>query len=244
MEIALKSRLFSKFDPADKDNELFGKHLRKALALAPAQMTACIDALAALRLARTESENDRLVDALESETHLPQKELIQVIAVLRFFLSRMLRDAYKNDSSQQWADDVVALREIEETTRPQFVSMVDDIRSDVLPKVELAIRRRTYSEGVLPGLKTFGTTVEMRAVQKDRYRWGTSVNEYGPRILDVAGVVSVHIGLNEGTPRDFYFQVSEEDLELLISGFKAARKDLRALGEFISSRPQSREAKP
>ncbi|MBN2559965.1 MAG: hypothetical protein JXQ75_03435 [Phycisphaerae bacterium] len=244
METELKSRLFSKFDPAEKDNDLFGKHLRKALDLVPGQMVACIDALADLRLARIEPEKDRLLDSLERETRLPQTELAQVIAVTRFFLDRMLRDEYKHDTSEQWADDLVTLRQIEESTRPLFVSMVDRIRSDVLPKVESAIRRRAYGEGVLPGLKTCGTTVEMRAVQKGRYRWGTAIKEYEPRILDVAGVVSVHIGLNEGTPRDFYFQMSEDDLQLLIRELEAARKDLWALSEFVSTRRQSGDVKP
>jgi len=155
MEMELKSRLFSKFDPASKDNDQFGKHLQRALRLSPEQMAACIGKLAELRLVRVESEISQI------------------------------------------------------------------------------------SEGVLPGLKTCGTTVEMRAVQKDLYRWGTSVQEYESEILDTAGVISVHIGLDEGTPRDFYFQMSENDLEDLISQLKAARKDLHALTQFISTRQAS-----
>ena len=123
-----------------------------------------------------------------------------------------------------------------------FIGMVNRLRNDVLPAVERIVRRRRYSEGILPGLKSCGTTVEIRAVQKDRYRWETHVKEYLPEILDVAGVVSVHIGLDKGMPRDFYFQGTEADLDLLISQFQAAKKDLRALQEFLPTWKKSSES--
>ena len=239
METELKSRLFSKFDPANKDNDLFGKHLRSSLNLSSEQMEACINALADFRLVRLESELDRLIDSLEEKTRLPQTEVEKVLAVMRFFLNRMLRDEYKNDTPEQWAEDLLTLDQIEKHTSPFFLSMVIRIRDEVVPKVELVVRRRAYGEGVLPGLKTCGTTVEMRAVQKDRYRWGNSVGEYAPEVVDVTGVVSVHIGLDEGRPRDFYFQMTEDDLADLISQLQAAGQDLLALNEFISRRKES-----
>lgn len=238
MGTELKSRLFSKFDPANKDNDLFGKHLRRAMSLSSGQMDTFIEVFAEFRLARLESEVTRLLDSLEEEARLPQTEVEKVLAVMRFFLDKMLRDDYKNDTPEQWAEDLVTLDQIEKKSSSFFVSMVTRIRDEVLPKVELVVRRRAYGEGVLPGLKTCGTTVEMRAVQKDRYRWGNPIEEYAPEIVDVTGVVSVHIGLDEGRPRDFYFQMSKDDLADLISQLKAAGQDLLALNEFLSTRKE------
>lgn len=236
MKPALKSRLFSKFDPANKDNDLFGKHLRLALSLSSEQMAACIGKLVEFRLARVDAEVTRVLDSLEEETHLPQTEVEQVLSVLLFFLNRLLKDDYKNDTPEQWAEDLVTLDQMEKKSSPFFISSATRIRDEVVPKVELVVRRRVYSEGVLPGFRTCGTTVEMRAVQKDRYRWGHPVEDYESEVVDIAGVVSVNIGLDQGTPRDFSFQMSEDALADLISQLNAARKDLLALNEFISKR--------
>ena len=231
----MRSRLFSEFDPESKDNDLFAKHLKMAMTLTDAQAATCISAFAKVRLARTQMETRQHLQALEKETHLPLKQIDQALSVVQFFFRNMMRDDYKADTTEEWAEDLGQLDLLNDDEKPRFITLIEGLRSQVLPAIENDIRRRTYGEGVLPTLKSCGTTVEMRAVQKDRYHWGESLETYVPQIMDITGVVSIHIGLDEGTPEDFYFQASVDDLDLLIQQFTAAKKDLHALDRFIST---------
>jgi len=243
MDRKLQSRMFSRFDPRIEENKLFKGHLRRALELTTEKLGACIDTLSAWRLARTSSESDRIIARLETDTRLPQTDLVRVMAVLEFFLKHLMEDEYRDDSSGQWADDLLVTGQIDDNHRGVFVDTIERLRADVAPKVEHIVRQRRYSQGVLPGLKSCGTTVEMRAVQKNDYRWGTPVEEYRPTVVDVAGIVSVHIGLDAGTPGDFYFQGTENDLDLLISQFRAAKKELQALSDFVGRRNAVKDTK-
>ena len=73
----------------------------------------------------------------------------------------------------------------------------------------------------------------MRAVREDIYRWGTPLDAYTPAVMDVTPIASIHIGVDEGTPENFYFQVDEDDIDYLVSVLLAAKKDIAALRAYL-----------
>ena len=229
------SKLFSRFDPTDEKNKEFGKDLRTALALPKNERNACVDILAEMRLTTTNSQSERLYEVLEEKTGVPNIVLVKVIGLLKFFLEKFADDKFRSDTSEQWASELVLLKQIQENQRDDLIDLIDGVRAKTLPAVERELLRRRYSGGVLPTMASCGATVEMRAVQRNPYRWTMPADQYNPKILDVVGVVSVHVGLDSGQPKDLFFQVSETKLDLLISQLQAAKKELSALQRFLLS---------
>lgn len=226
----MKSRLFSAyFDPETESNKDLKGHLALFLGLSDEHKAPCLGALERTVLAATPDAEHLVMDELEASTRRPLLELSSVVSVLEFFLKRMIDDKTKQDTTHEWAQDLVECRFLSSPEVQPFVTWIERVRSDVLPHVESHIKRRTYTSGVFPSLRSFGATVELRAVQADKYAWGTPLEQYRPRILDVAAVASIHIGVDAGAQRDFFFQATESELQLLIDSLIAAKQDLQAL---------------
>ncbi len=233
----MKSRLFAAvFDDREGDNaKTFQRHLRETLALSDEDRDACLDALPQIRLARTTGEMKQVVDALVRNRPVGRSKLEHAIGVMSFLLDALLTDDVPDSDPPLWADDLEhELGWLDETTRPPFEQMLQRLHKDAARKLEPEIRRRRAAGGVLPTLKTFGITVELRAVRKDFYRSGTPIEAYRPQILDTTMIASVHVGVDVGTPDDFYFQADEDDIDYLINCLKAAKKDMKALRAYLN----------
>lgn len=235
-----KSKLFSRFDLDDKDNEPFRAHLRATLDLSAEQRDACIEALPSLRLAQMSNERDKITGQLADKTGLTHVVLGHALNVMQFFLNKLIQvldeDLLQGDDSEKWAQDLIVRKCMSESERSTFIEMVNSLSEKVVPKVRGEVRRREFVNGVLPCFRSFGTTVEMRAVLKETYDWLQPYEDYSPEVLDVTPVVSMHIGLNRGTPSDVFFQVEERDLDLLINSLEATKKELFVLREFLTTR--------
>lgn len=233
----MKSRLFSAvFDNREGDNaQAFQRHLRETLALSDVDRSACLDVLPKIRLAQTATETKRVVDRLAGNRSVERSRLEHSIGAMSFLLDALLSDDLPDSDPPLWADDLEhELGWLDGNTRPIFEHMLERLQTDTAAKLKPEILRRRAAGGVLPTLKSFGVTVEVRAVRKDVFRWGTPIEAYQPRILDTTMVASIHIGVDEGTPDDFYFQTDENDIDYLIGSLKAAKKDMKALRAYLN----------
>ncbi len=233
----MKSRLFSAvFDDREgNDAKAFQRHLRETLALSDEDRDACLDVLPKIRLAQTATQTRRVVDGLARNRSVERSKLEHAIGVMSFLLDALLNDAVPNSDPPLWADDLEQeLGWLDENTRPMFDHMLKRLQTDAAAKLEAEIRRRRAAGGVLPVLKSFGITVEVRAVRKDIFRWGTPIEAYQPQVIDTTMVASINVGVSEGTPDDFYFQANEDDIDYLINSLKAAKKDMKALRAYLN----------
>jgi hypothetical protein len=94
-------------------------------------------------------------------------------------------------------------------------------------------RQRIAERGVLPVFDSFGITIEARPIRDGRYRWGNSIDAYEPSILGAVFIASIHIGVDEGSPKDFYFQADRVDLDNMIASLQAAKKEIDAFGRYL-----------
>ena len=92
----------------------------------------------------------------------------------------------------------------------------------------------------MPTFTRLGVTVEVRPVRGERYHWGTPVEDYEPEMLGSIEIASINIGVDEGTPKDLYFQADENDLDDIISSLRAAKKEMAALREYLGLDASSR----
>jgi hypothetical protein len=92
-----------------------------------------------------------------------------------------------------------------------------------------AIARAKAEFRVLPNLKEFQTSVELRAVLADAYDSKTPIEEYTPRVTDTAGIISVRMRLDSGPSRDIFFQAPAAVIDHLIRHLTATQKELQAL---------------
>jgi len=199
------------------------------------EQNACLELLPQIALAETKSETQHLLDKFKGRTSRPLVEIAHALGVLNFFIDGMADRETAGDTTSAWSKDLAEkgiLRNQAEEQR--FVSMMDRIREEVFPEFDKKRRRRGYATGVLPSLTDLGITVELRAVQKEKYRWGTPEEDYKPKIVDLVGVASIHIGVDAGPQNHFYFQMSEHEIDAVIASFVAARRDLAALRDSVS----------
>jgi len=236
----MRSALFNRMDVDDERNKGLSRSLSVFLGLSPDQQEACVDLLAEAVFAETGQLAESVVDKLRDRTQLTGTTAAQVLDMLRFFVEHMIDPHTAADTGEDWAED---LRDVGLLTSSQAETLVERlraVRTTVLPQVRDEFVSRRAAAGVLPCFTGAGTTVELRAVVEGHYRWDTPVDDYVPKVVGVVPVVSVHLGLDVGTPKDVYFQMDLGDIRRLIGTLVGAEKDAEALRVFISG-PSGRE---
>jgi hypothetical protein len=159
------------------------------------------------------------------------------LSVLNFLADALLSDKIPADDHRNWAEDLTILGWLDPESRPIFDSILDDLANKHLPELQAQARRRRAEGGVLPVFQSLGITVEARAVRKDQYEWGMPLEgegAYTPDIVGTALIASVHIGVDEGFPKDFYCQMDEGDIDNFIASLIAAKKEMAALRKYLN----------
>lgn len=230
-ENAMKSRLISAVfdDRESNDARAFKRHVGEMIGLKEQDREACLEALPSIRLGTTRSERKRQSDSLAAALGITHHKVEHTLVVMLFFVDALLSRDVPDSDPPLWVDDLEELGCVDRAARPVLETVLARIRSVVVPQIQAEVRRRRAAGGVLPCLTGCGVTIEIRAVREDFYRWGTPIEDYEPHILDTVPVASIHIGMDEGMPSDFYFQADEDDLDQLINMLHAAKKDMRAL---------------
>ena len=232
----MKSRLIPAVFP-DRDAEVsrvFRRDLNQLLSLSELDRSACLEALAQHRLARTTGHRKAHMDALMTSVEAERDSIENALSVLRFLLDALMKRDTPERDYDDWASDLLEYDLLANKHMSTFKQVVDYLVSKILPEVAPLIKERRAASGVLPVLASGSASVEMRAVRETLYRWGRPVDEYEPEVVGVTPIASIHICVDEGQVEDLYFQADEQDLEFLISMLLAAKKDIRALRAYFA----------
>lgn len=232
----MKSRVFTLLtrDPESPGAKAFARDLAAILVLSEEAREACIQTLPAIRVPQTSYEKQRRIKELVQQEGLDRNRIEQSLSVLDFFADALISEDIPESDHEFWLADLAELGWIDNDSRPAFEALVSRLASaDYVSLLRRQSQQLRAQGGVLPTFNSLGITVEVRPVRTNRYRWGTPVKGYFPEIVGTTGVTSIHIGLDEGTPRDFYFQADETDLDKMISSLLAAKKDMAAFRKFL-----------
>jgi hypothetical protein len=203
----------------------------------------CLASLREVRQAETALEKDRLIDSIASRDPSQRALVKHSLSVLSFLADALVSDDIPEGDHRSWADDLTKLGWLDERSRPVFESLLHELTSTYLGELRIQDQQRRAQGGVLPVFQSLGITVEARAVRKGRYRWGTPIggeDGYRPEIIGTAMIASVHIGVDEGSPEDFCFQMNELSIDNFIASLVAAKKEMAALRQYLNLDAQGR----
>lgn len=197
----------------------------------------CISKISEFRNLRITSEKQKLIESISPNVSQRIK-IDRSFSALNFLIDALLNDKLPEGDYLHWAEDLRSLHLIDQKTEPLFNSILNIIVTEYVPSLIFDERKRQAEDGVLPRFKLLGTTVEARAIRKNRYQMGMGMSLQGrdafsPDILGVTLISSIHIAVDVGSPKDFYFQVDEKDIESMIERLNAAKAEMKALKDFL-----------
>jgi hypothetical protein len=236
----MESRLFKAvLEDANSDVARgFTKDLVALTSLNPSARDACVAAWRDFMSPRTQFQTRQLISNVASAHRGDIPSVQRALGVLHFLLRALLSDDVPEQDHQKWAADFDSLPGVTPEQGAAFRTTLDQLLA-LLPEVQQLDREERTADGVTPRFRSLGITVEARAVRLSRYRWGMPVGEYEPNIIGAKYVASVHVGIDEGFPEDFYFHVDENDIDRILDSFLAAKKEIAALRRFVeTTRPE------
>ena len=239
----MKSRVISGlFDDLESSNaRTFMGYVQTTIGLSEHDLAACYELLPKLTKVESANEQRRLVEEIAPDCDAELPSLLRAMRLLGFLLRAMTRRDIPSTDPPLWADDLVEAGAIDEAQKQKAQAIVDLLSSKILPMVEPTLRKNWAAGGVLPCFSGCGFTVEVRAVREDFYRRGTSIETFEPSVVDTTTIASVHLEVDTGTPTDLYFQVTAQDVDYLINMFKATKKEMAALENFLGVTPTEAE---
>ncbi len=231
----MKSQLITTLldDPEGASTRRFKGHLDAILALAPADIDKMLAAFPDILFAETQGQQRRIIEDLATKCEAGLDVLVRSSSILQFFVKASLRQDLPEKEISLWVPDMIECGVLSADKEQAASAILKRLAEDVVPSIEPRARRLSAASGVLPVFARGGYTVEVRSVPEDIYRRGNPIGEYVPKILDAAAVVSLHLMVDSGTPADFYFQATAEDVDYLVDLLKAARKELAAFEEYL-----------
>lgn len=128
----MKSALFARFDPDDKDAKEFGRDLLSVLKLGhevPAFVATGWVELETLPVTEKQAGAERAQSQLGVAPH----ELEKVLKVARFFLRGLGTPDARNDTPQDWVEDLTALRVLDAAAAPQALQLFNGVMAAVGP---------------------------------------------------------------------------------------------------------------
>jgi len=177
----MKSRLFKRFDPKAVPENRFANDMAHMLSLSPEQWEIVVEALPTLLAARTPAERKPIVTNIEDKTGVPSFTLSRICSQAQFFLRAFHTDDRSAEAPSLWAEDLDDAKMIRPEDRTRFVEFMSLLKKKALEPVETLQRQRFTETGVLPSFTGSGTTVELRGVFEEDYKYGSSVDEIPPQ---------------------------------------------------------------
>jgi hypothetical protein len=221
--------------------------------LKPEHRTLCVNNL--LKIAQdvmTSNQRRALVEKIAKESEgLSAFEVNAAMKVLGFYMKQLADKDYEDTATNDLANDLIECGSkfdvpINDNEKRIFIDIINTIRKDIIPKYENIKDEQSTVAGVLPSVKSFATTVELRAVVGNPFRIGMKADDgYDPKIGRVVPVVSIRLATDSGVVDEIAFQLSEQELGALIEELKSAQICLDKMREFIKahSSPNKQQSK-
>ena len=236
----MKTNLFYAISRSSEAGRQFLSDLAQLLGMEEEHRTACLDILSQpTEQVMTANQRRELIQQLPFVNEVGFVNTAAACQALQFLADALLDDECRKDQIQDLAADLLECAqecksvELSQEKIKLFANLVEKLRREILPDFEKAKDRRTTAGGVLPSLKSFGTTVEARAIVKNPFRIGMKADVYDPEVSGFVPVVSVKLSADSGAAREFAFQASKAELGALIEELKSAYVALGKIQSYI-----------
>lgn len=229
----MQSQLFSQFDTSDSDNDEFKNDVRMVLELNEEQLKSFITLFPEYIVPRTSIERRPVINKLVQKTGLSEINISRAVRITRFILSAFEDDNIGVDDSKYWFEDLIELEIANSEEEHTFSIFIELIQNQLREKIVDLAMVRDAEQGVLPYFSSANTTVELRAVLEEKFKWGQDIDVFQPAVKKLTPVISINIGVDSGSTKNFSFQVSPEDLRYLISELESAFKVTQVLSNKV-----------
>ncbi len=160
--------------------------------------------------------------------------------LVNFFFKKFSNESTKKDSSDIVIKDISKALNINE----KELSLINELLiliKDEVEKHEKRKRKERYKRGVSPYLKGIGTTVELRGIFNREIEIEEDFESYEKDIqidkeTPIIPIISVSLSVDSGTPSEFHFQASQENIENLIKELRTALHKAKMLEEKFSKK--------
>ncbi len=216
----MRSKLFALFVPTNTVGKAFARDLKGALEISAEKRSSIIPKLMPVLFPNTPDEMDHAAQTLSNESGVAKDEIESLSRVAKVLLSAM-NTPEMTDSIEDWAADLVELGLIPADFSESFRQLASEVRRTLLADAFTATARSAAASGVLPTLRGFGATVELRGIFAEPLRAGVGVSQSTPEVTDLVPMISVGITLDTDSP-SLYFQATPTELGLLVDALAGA----------------------
>jgi hypothetical protein len=229
----MNSKLFSAVDLSNnKEDVEFNRDIVNLAEVTEDALDVIYKYFPEMTFATTNKHIDALSEKVADATGLPLIRVSSIYQCLIFFYRRIRGGKYMGDTTEAWARDIAQFGIIDQNQEKLLSRNLKPLL-DISEELESEALRRDFANGVFPTLSGFGSTTELRSVQKDRYDTTIDVNNYRPDIKDTLPVASIRLKFKNTSKQDVYFQADKSDVDFLIAHLRALLKDMSALESFV-----------
>lgn len=239
----MKTRFFADFDPNREENKVFVRDLRDLLRLSPENRGHFYKAILDSTRTFDPMQDEEILQRLTQDTKQVRPHVDCAFRALRFLAKQLTRDEFQMDSPDDLAEDLRDLAVIQADEAKAVAQVIAHAKSELFPEYSKIALARAYSGGVLPSLRSIGTTVELRPVIEPYFRLGMRPEEYKPKIVDQVPVISVHLTVDSGPAKEFVFQTSPDELEAIVRRLQGTLMDLHLLEKRFPAPEDKKKAK-
>lgn len=176
-------------------------------------------------LAKTNDEERKIIEETIKSKLVSNKDVFKAIfRFARIFFEIFIDEDTKDDNPGVLLEDLSIELKVDKSELATIKVLLETIKnkSTYYEKIKNKEKSRV---GVLPYLRGFDTTVDLRGIFNKELGLGDDLDLYFKEVK-VEGkpcpIISVAISLDSGTPDKFYFQASPESINHLINELKAA----------------------
>jgi len=239
----MKTIFFADFDPNLEKNKGFIRDLQELLGLSLENRGHFYKAILDSIRAFSQMQKEEILEKLAQETKITRPHLDFAFHALRFLADRLSSDECQRDMPDDLAEDLRDLGVIQADEAKEVAQVISHIKSELLSEYKKISITQAYVGGVLPTLRSIGTTVELRPVIEPKFRLGMHPEEYKPNIIDQVFVISVHIAVDSGPVKEFIFQTSPDELKAIVRRLQGTLIDLHLLEKRFPTPEDKKKAK-
>ena len=221
-------------DPESSKAKIFPKDLNTFFSLEEEQKNTLVSGLVRVRLAKTVNEENKIAKELASEANISIADAGGILSLLQYLMNTFMDRNVPIDDHKEWVSDLKEASVLQNAQEEKaFMDLISTIQVALVSTVEPEVKRRRATQSVGPFLDRISVSVGVVPVIKNAYRYGDSLDNYEPEIVDTAIVCSVRLFLDEGIAKEVSFNVDVDVLDMTINTLMAAKKNIVVLQKFL-----------
>ena len=215
----------------------FKKDIETIKSINPKYLENIIEHSIKFAFADTKKKEQIIINEVIESNLLDNEEIFEAVSrVIRLFCEVFIHEKTKDENIDRVLGDLSNELKIDELELTKIKNLIEIVK--IKSPQYKSLKNISQSEaGVLPYLKGFNTTVELRGMFSREFGLGDNPDSYIKEVeveKNAIPIISVNIGFDSGNPDEIFFQATPEDLTLLINELKVAVEKAKILQKYFT----------